>query len=114
MRMIAVNDQNDLYLGGDGNLVLREGLTACLQACAQAVQAQRGEMVLARDRGVPNFQLLWQGMPNLIQFEAALRTTILAVKGVISIASLTVDAKGGVCSYTAVIETVFGQGTVNG
>jgi hypothetical protein len=113
-KTLAVNENNDIYIGSDGNLAFATGVTAVLQACQQTVQTLLGEMPLAVDQGLPNFQTLWDGNPNLLQYEAALRSAILAVTNVVDILNLQVDLINNVLSYTAVILTTYGQGNLNG
>lgn len=115
VKTFATNENNDLYIGNDGSLVIVTGLEAVLQACATAVKAQRGEMIYQTNLGVPNFQAAWDGgTPNLAQYEAALYQTFLSVSGVTAVQSLTVTANAGTLSYTAIIETDEGTGTVSG
>jgi hypothetical protein len=110
----GVNANNDIYIGTDGNLVIDRDIQAVLTACAQTVKTRLGEMVLAINDGLPYFETVWVGVPNIPQFEMALRRAILAVSGVNEILSLTTSQTGDVLSYTAVILTIFGQGTING
>jgi hypothetical protein len=113
-RILAVDDKGDIYLGKDGRLVIALDLEAVLQACEHAVKAQLGEMVLAVDKGVPNFDTLWRGSPNLGQFEAAIRLALLAVAGVVRVTEFKAVRVGPVVQYTATIETIYGAGAVNG
>lgn len=110
----AADANNDLYIDGDGLLAIKTGIYAVLENCAHAVKAMRGEMVLAVDSGMPNFQVLWVGAANIPQYEAALRSTILAVQGVQSIESLTIQARNNVLEYVATIKTIYGEGAING
>lgn len=110
----AVNQNNDIYIGPDGNLVLISGINAILQACEQAAKTQLGEMVLETNQGIPNFQTVWVGTPNLQQWEAALRLALQNVPGVIGIKSIAFSTQNGVLSYNAVIETDEGIGAING
>ena len=59
---------NDITLGSDGNLSISTGLQGVLNACATAAKAQLGEMVLATNKGVPNFQTVWSSRRNIAQF----------------------------------------------
>lgn len=110
----ATNSNNDLYIGNDGNLVIFTGINAVLQACSNAAKAQLGEMVLAIDQGVPNFQLIWKGAPNIPQWEAALITTLEEVDGVDHVESVTVTIINNVLTYIATIVTIYGTGEING
>ena len=83
-------------------------------ACQTASLAQLGEMVLATTSGLPNFQAVWTGAPNLALWRQYLLNTLLGVEGVLAVSDLTVDRTGGVLSYRATIETTFGKTTVNG
>lgn len=113
-KTLAVDENNDIYIGNDGNLAIVTGIEATLQACAQAVQAQLGEMILAVDQGMPNFQTIWNGAPNVPQFEGYLRSTILGVENVLEIEDLTITPENGILSYQAQILTSFGSAVLNG
>jgi hypothetical protein len=113
-RVFTVDDNNDLVLATDGNLAISSDLEAIMQACQHAAQAQLAEMVLAVDQGVPNFQTIWNGAPNVLQFEAYLRRQLQNVTGVVEVSELTTSISNNVLSYTAVIQTQFGQGVING
>jgi hypothetical protein len=113
-RTIAVDSKNDLYIGNDGALALANDMIATMQAAQQAAQTQLGEMEYAVDQGIPNFDVVWNGSPNLAQFEAYLRRTIMSVTGVTGISELTVERAGGILRYSATIDTIYGTGTLNG
>lgn len=113
-RVFTVDSNNDLVLASDGNLGISEALEAVLQACEHAAKAQLGEMILATNEGVPNFETVWSGTPNVAQFEAALRRQLLRVQGVTSVAELTAIVANNILSYNATIVTIYGQGTING
>ena len=109
----GVNENNDIFINSSGNLDIQTGIEATLQACAQISKAQLGEMIYEAEAGIPNFQVVWVGVPNLSQFEAYLRTALLSVEGVSNILNLTTNISNNVLSYTAVIQTIYGQGTLN-
>lgn len=110
----STDDKNDLFIGLDGRLSVSKEINAVMAACETAAQAQLGEMIFAIDRGVPNFQTIWQSSRNIAQFEAYFRRSILSVDGVKSIKEFSSSVDGGVISYTAVIETIYGEGQING
>jgi len=105
---------NDIYLDGDRNISVSFGLQAALQACAQAASTLLGEMVLNTDQGIPNFQTLWIGVPNIQQWTAALRSAWLAVPTVVEVVSLITSQIDNDFSYTAVIRTTDGTGGISG
>lgn len=113
-RTLAVDTNNDIFIGIDGSLSIAAARDAVLQACAQAAKAQLGEMIYAIDQGLPNFEAVWNGAPNLNQFEAYLRRNIEAVTDVTGVDSVTITSAAGVLSYVAVIKTIYGPGLLNG
>jgi hypothetical protein len=108
----AVNSNNDMYIGEDGNLAIVFNLEGTLQACAHAAKTILGEMVFSVNQGLPNFQLVWVGVPNLPQYEAAVRVAILAVDGVVEIVSFLMDISDNTLKYTITIRTIYGVGVV--
>lgn len=113
-RIFAVDKNNDLYINEQGMLAINTGLQSVLQNCEHAAKAQLNEMVLNYDQGVPNFQTIWNGSPNIAQFRAGLRRAILAVEGVTNIDSLEITVSNNVLSYSAIIATIYGPGILNG
>ena len=74
---LAINSNNDIYRGSNGNIVLLSGQSAVQTACATATKAQLGEMVYATTTGMPTFQAVWIGTPNINIYLNYLRQTIL-------------------------------------
>jgi hypothetical protein len=111
---LGVNSSDDIYLDSSGNLVVVSGLDAVLQTCEQVAKTLLGECVLNTTLGVPYFETVWNGSPNVQQFTAGLRTAILSVPDVVEIVSLITSQNGDVLSYTAVIRTVYGSGAISG
>lgn len=112
--VFAVDARNDLYLATDGRLALSTGLASVMQACAQAAKTQLGEMIYATADGLPNFATVWGGQPSLPQFEAYLRRTLRAVEGVTDVTDIQTRVANNTLSYSAVIQTVYGSGALNG
>lgn len=110
----ATDGSNDLFVGTDGRLSVVSGLDAIRYACEHIAKSQLGEMIYATDRGLPNFELVWSGAPNLPQWEASLRAALLSVDGVLDVPSLSVTRSAGVLSYTAEIKTAYGGAVLNG
>lgn len=113
-RVLAVDENNDLYIGSDGSLAMSVDLLAVMQACAQAAKTQRGEMIYAVDEGLPNFATTWNGSPQRIQFEAFMRQALSAVVDVVEVTELTSEVVDNVLRYRATIKTIYGTGAVNG
>lgn len=113
MRTFATTDTNDFALAGR-SLVLATDLRAVLDVCQHCAQALLGEMVFAKEQGMPYFQTVWVGAPTTAPFEAAFRDRILRVTGVSGIDELTTEQVGDTMRYQAVIATIYGPGVVNG
>lgn len=110
----STNENNDIFIGTDGNLSIATGIEAVLFACANAAKAQLNEMIYAYNEGVANFQTIWTSRVNIAQFEASVRQAILSVPGVVGIESFEAIASGSVVNYRAVINTIYGIGDFNG
>lgn len=104
----------DLYLTPQGNISVSYGLEAVMEECAQAAQVLLGEMIFNTSVGIPYEQAVWVGVPNLQQFNMALRSAFLSIDGVIEVISLNISQLQNTLSYNAIINTTFGVGTVNG
>jgi hypothetical protein len=113
-KTFSVDDSNDLFIGRDGNLAIAVAIEAVLQNCAHAVKTRLGEMIFNTDQGIPFFETVWNGIPNIPQFEAAARQAILQVSGVVEIRLFNVVIIEGNLTYTAVIKTIYGEGTIDG
>ena len=110
---IGVNADNDIYLDTLGNLVMVQGLPACMQGAQQAAQAQRGEMQYHLDRGVPNKQVIWSGHASAAQLRAAIRQELLLATDVVGVPALNVQLQGEAAVYEAQIKTIYGPGAIN-
>jgi hypothetical protein len=107
-KCFAVNVNNDIYIGRDGNLAINQNLAALMQACAHAAKAQLGEMMLAADEGVPNFETIWSDATNVAQFEAYVRRQISKVEGVIEVREFSVEIADNKAIYSATIVSIYG------
>lgn len=102
---------NDFTLDDSGRLAIVTGARAVASDARSAMQAQRGEMILAMAEGMPTLEVAWSGYrPG--QFEAAARAVLLRVPGVRSVERLTVSREGETLRYDAVISTDFGPVTL--
>jgi len=110
----ATNNNNDLYIGANGNLVIVSGIEAVKQACQTAVKAQLHEMPYQYTSGMPDFTAVWVGSPNYEQYRAALTITLSAVDGVLSVDSVALEQTNTILNYQAVITTEFGRAVLSG
>lgn len=109
---IAVNDKNDIFMNEAGNLALVRNIDAVKEDAQQSVQAMTGEMLYAVDRGMPNFRVVWNGAPNIAQFEAALRRELLKVTDVIGVPEVSAKINGEEVNYSATIDSTYGTGVI--
>lgn len=114
MRGFAVDKNNDLHLGPDGNVAVDTGLAAVMRQCEHAMKAIMNEMVFSADRGMPYFEAIWTDAPNLRAFENVARGTLAALRGVTRVTEFNAEATGDVLAYRATIQTVYGDGTITG
>jgi hypothetical protein len=114
----ALNENNDMYLGPDGNLVMVTGVDAVQQDCECAMRAQYGEMIFQPLDGLPNLTDVWIAR-NFAKWEAAARRALMRVPGVTQVVSLIYDivpdGEGGYSfSYAAQIQTIYSNAlTIN-
>jgi hypothetical protein len=105
---------DDIYLDSNNNISISYDLEAVLEACAQAAQTVLGEIIFNVNQGIPFFQIVWVGVPNIEQYNAALRLAFLNVPNVVEVVSLMISQLNNNLSYTAVIRTSFGSGGISG
>lgn len=110
---LKVDANNDLAFAS-GSLVLISNRDAVLQICEHAAKAILGEMVFAKDKGMPYFETVWNGTPATAPFEAAFRERISQVQGVEGIESLETEQLADRMAYVATIRTVYGTGAISG
>lgn len=103
---IALNANNDIYIGPDGNLAFVTGVNAVQQDCVCAMQAQLGEMFLEPTSGMPNFDDVWQ-QKNIPKWTAIGRATLVSVPGVTKVESFIVTQNGNQLNYVATIQTEY-------
>lgn len=114
VQTLGTDSDNDLYLGPDGNLVVLNNNSAVLAACKTACLAQLGEMIYATKQGLPNFQAVWVGVPNIPLWQSYLLKTLQNVAGVLQVSNIVVIITGSTMRYTAQIVTQFGITQISG
>lgn len=114
MKTFAVTTNNELVLDKSGNLSVVSELEAVSQACEQAIKSQLTEMIYAQRRGVPTFQSVWVGSPNLLQFDTYARAMLRSVPSVVEVLRLDTIAQNNTLNYNAEILTDIGTVAING
>lgn len=112
--VLAINDQNDMFLDSTNNLAMASGQEAVAQAARTASRAQLGEMIFFTTQGMPSFQSIFTGTPNFAIYQSALVQAIQAINGVVAVTSVVVTQNGNNMNYVAEIETIYGSIIVNG
>ena len=105
---------DDIYLNSVGNISISYDINAVLEACAQAAQTVLGEIIFDVNQGIPFFQTIWNGIPQVQQYTAALRVAFLNVPNVVEVVSLMTTQVNNDFQYTAIIRTTFGTGGISG
>ena len=114
VQTIAVDVNNDLYLNEAGNIAFSYNLQAVLELCEHAMKTRLGECVLNTDEGLPYFEVVFNGVPNLLQFEGAAREALIQIEGVTEIVDFVMTLVDNTLQYTATIKTIYGQGAISG
>lgn len=114
MRTLSANASRTGFLVVGNSLVLASDVEAVLQVCENVAKSILGEMVFAKDNGMPYFETVWVGAPTSAPFEAAFRERVAQVPGVTAIEELTTSQIGDAMRYTATISTIYGTGVING
>ena len=103
----ATNSSNDIFIDATKNLVVLTGVNAVAGACNTISKAQLGEMVLTTTQGLPNFQSVWIGVPNLRIWQSYLQNALQNVEGVTQVSNITITPATGKLSYQANIQTIY-------
>ena len=111
MRAFKRDSNNDFTLSNK-DIAMVNDLQSVMTNCESAVQTLLFEQLYNYENGLPNFELIWNGNPNLRQYEVALRSALLKVDGELKIISLNAKMENNILSYKAVIETQFGLGKI--
>ena len=114
MRTFLATDKNDLALNMAGNLEVITAVEGVAQVARQAMQTRRTEMIYDVPGGIPFDLIVWEGAPNLAQFEAAARHRLRQVAGVRDVLSFEATLVGDTLQYVANLQTDEGEVTING
>jgi hypothetical protein len=110
----ATNEDNDIFVDGSNSIVLKSDENAVAQSSVQAVRAKRNEMPFASEDGIPYFETIFIGNPDIAQIDFYYIQEIQKVPNVVRVLSLTSEIKDNVYEYRAEIETVFGNTFIEG
>ena len=111
-KTLACDSNNDLYIDKYGNIAIVSGRQSVLECCAHAMKTISKECVFDQPRGIPYFEAVWSGSPNIQQFNFASIQALSAVADVVSVPDFTSVVSDNKVSYRAVIETIYGTGII--
>jgi len=114
MRTLAVNENNDIYLGADGNIAIASDINAVMQLCEQEARIRLNELPYAQSQGIPFFNSVFTDSPDLSLYEMYLRRQFARVDNVTGVQSVAFNIDNNVLSYEAVIVTTYGTGVARG
>tara|TARA_R110000868_G_scaffold124114_3_gene328314 strand:+ start:270 stop:620 length:351 start_codon:yes stop_codon:yes gene_type:complete len=107
------DDNRDLFLNSRNDISMNSDLDACLQTCESVAMLLRGEDIYNISEGLPNFELVWDGVPNIPQYRAALISAIEKVNDVIKVSNYDFIVNNNELIYNIEIETNFGNGVIS-
>lgn len=114
MKTFNVNGNNDIHLGNDGNLSIVSGERASEKRCEHYAKALRGEMLHKLDLGIPYWKTTFGRQADIPLFESVFRDRMRELDDVISVVSFSASLTNNTLKYTAVIQTIYGEITLNG
>ena len=113
MLTIATDENNDIYLDEFGNIATVTGIEAVAQVCRNTILTTLGELIFNVNEGIPYFETVFSDPPNIELFQHAVVEALQTVEGVNSVKSFEYSTNGDVLTYTALIQTIYGDLTLN-
>lgn len=114
MRTFLSTQTNDLALNMGKSMEVISSIEGIAQTARQYMQTRRNEMIHDMPEGIPFDITVWQGTPNLAQFEASARRRLRQVPGIRDILSFEATMSGDTLQYVAVLQTDLGEVSING
>lgn len=104
---LELNSSNDLFIDSGGSLTMLSGQDAVAAACETAAQTQLGECIYLTGFGLPNFGVLWTGVPDYGLWQSYLEQVLLNVEGVTAVNAVNITAQNSVLTYRAAITSIY-------
>jgi endoglucanase Acf2 len=112
VQTLGLSASNDIYVNPSGNIQVDTALQALVDICLNVSKALLGEMVLTVNNGLPYFQAVFTGVPNLAVFQTYLINALNGIDGVNSVQNVNMSLDDNVLSFTATISTIYGPTTL--
>ena len=108
----SLNASNDIYINASGNLAVDENLAALEDICRNVSKALLGEEVLTTGNGIPYFQSVFNGTPNIANFQNYLTSQLNGVEGVNAVTNISISIADNTLTFVATIDTIYGPSTI--
>ncbi len=114
MQVLATDETNDLVLNNNNRLKMLTGANAVGAATEHTVSTLLGEMIYQSTDGVPYQEVVFNGVPDLVQIQFYIVREIHRVTGVVRVSDFTINFLDNILSYEARLETIYGEIFING
>lgn len=107
MRSFKRDSNYDICIEND-DIAMATDLESCMQSCEAVSMTMINEQIYNINDGLPNFKAIWNGKPNIRQFEVALRKQLLTVSNVSEVVKFEGEIRGNQLVYNVTIKSTFG------
>ena len=87
---------------------------AVSQTCEAVAETLRGEIEYNSEAGLPYRELIFKAVPDVVLFNSYLKSSLEGLDGVLSVFNIKNLTREGVLSYSANINTIYGETNING
>lgn len=105
MKTFALNEYNDIYLDGTGQIAMSYGETARAIVLRSAILTAKGELQLDTERGIPYFTTIFDSRTKVKDWAQAVRKTVKSFPWAVSIESFDYEFDGDELKYDIVVKT---------
>lgn len=110
VKTFSLNENNDIFIGEDGNLSISDGKNAVLFICENVAQTRLNEMIYDQGQGLPYLEAVFVGATNIPRFKSELTKELINVDGVLKVLNVELGREGkDTLTYEATILTEEGQ-----
>ena len=113
MQTIAINENNDIYVDSAGNLAIKTGISAMGDIFVNKSQTVQNELLYS-DKGIDFFNTIFSSPAYPDLFQNQLTNQLEDTEATIRVNSFEATTQNNVFSYTAKIETEYGELYLNG
>lgn len=114
MQTIAINSNNDIYLDSSGNLAIKTDIEALGDILVNKSQTNQGELLYNSESGIDFFNTVFSSPAYPDLFQNQLLNQLENTEGVERISNYQAKQENNTYSYTANIQTQYGEVILNG